>query len=165
MNADTMKSTPVPTAFEVREVFEGLLGRAIEWEGTSHKVDPLDGATVGAYVNDFGAVKALVLTDIALTAWAGSAIALLPHNGAEKAIKEGLLSAMQFDNMAEILNVAASMFNKPGTPHLKLGVTYAPRERLPEDVEKWVLAPAGRIDGTLTIQGYGQGRISVIVAY
>lgn len=165
MSADTMKSTPVPSAFEVREVFEGLLGRAVEWKGTSHKVDPLDGATIGAYVNDFGAVKALIVADIALTAWAGSAIALLPHNGAEKAIKEGLLSAAQFDNMAEILNVAASIFNKPGTPHLKLGLTFAPREHLPEDVERWVLVPAGRIDGTLIIQGYGQGRISVIVGY
>lgn len=165
MNADTLKPTPVPSAFEVREVFEGLLGREVEWAGTSHHVDPLDGAVVGVYTNDFGAVAALVIADVPLAAWAGSAIALLPIAGAEKAVEDNLVSPGQFDNMAEILNVAASMFNKRGTPHLKLHETYAPRETLPADVEKWVMLPASRIDGTLTIQGYGEGRISVIVAY
>ena len=160
-----MRETPVPTAFEVRELFEGLLGRSVEWEGTSHKVDPLEGASIGVYTNDFGAIKALIVCDVPLTAWAGSAIGLLPHVGAEKAVRENLVSGPQFENMAEILNVAASMFNKPGTQHLKLGFTFAPRETLPADVDKWVLVPAGRIDGTLTIQGYGAGCISVIVTF
>ena len=83
MSADATRPTPVPTAFEVRELFEGLLGRAVEWTAMSDVVDPIDGATVGAYTNDFGVVKALVLCDIALTARAGSAIALLPPMGAE----------------------------------------------------------------------------------
>lgn len=165
MTAGTLRSTPVPTAFEVRELFEGLLGRSVEWVGTSHQVDPIEGASVGMYVNDVGTVCALVLCDIPLTAWAGSAIALLPHIGAEKAIKEGLVSAAQFDNLAEILNVASSMFNKPNTPHLRLHTSFAPRETLPADAAKWALVPASRIDGTLEIQGYGSGAISVVVAY
>ncbi len=163
MSADTMKPTPVPTAFEVRELFEGLLGRSVEWEGTMHHVDPLDGAMVGLYTNDFGSVGALILCDVALAAWAGSAIALLPHNGAESAVTNNRLTPAQFENMSEVLNVASSMFNKNGTPHLKLHEAYAPRETLPADANEWVLAPANRIDGTLTIQGWGVGRISVVV--
>jgi len=165
MNADATRPTPVPTAFEVRELFEGLLGRVVEWTAMSGVVDPIDGATVGAYTNDFGVVRALVLCDIALTARAGSAIALLPPMGAESTIKDGLVTAAQFDNLAEILNVAGSMFNRPNSPHVRLDTTYAPRERLPADVAKWTLVPASRIDGVLTIQGYGEGRISVVVAY
>lgn len=159
-----IKPTPVPSAFEVRDLFESLLGREIEWTATSVIVDPIDGATVGAYVNDLGNIGAIIAVDVPLTAWAGSAIALLPHVGAETTIKSGLVTPAQFDNMTEILNIAASMFNKPGTQHLKLHSTYAPRETLPPDVQKWALAPAGRLDGKLAIQGYGGGRVSVVVA-
>jgi hypothetical protein len=165
MSADTLRPTPVPTAFELRDLFESLLGRTVEWTGTSDHVDPIDGALIGAYTNDIGNVRALILCDIPLTAWAGSAIALLPHSGAEATIKSGLVTAAQYDNIAEILNIAASMFNRPNTPHLRLATTYAPRETLPADVAEWTLVPASRIDGTLAIQGYGQGRISVVVAY
>lgn len=165
MNAEMMRPTPVPTAFEVRDLFESLLGRAVEWTASSVKVDPIDGATVGAYTNDFGQVRALVLADVPLTAWAGSAIALLPHSGVESTIKSGLLTAAQFDNFAEILNIAASLFNQPNTQHLRLDTTYAPRETLPAEVSEWVLAPAGRLDGKLAFQGYGEGRISVVVAF
>jgi len=137
----------------------------VTWEGTSHQVDPMDGAVVGIYTNDFGTLAAIILADVPLVAWAGSAIALLPHAGAEKSVEDNLVTPGQFDNFSEILNVAASMFNRRDTPHLKFHEAYAPRETLPEDAQKWVDFPASRIDGTLTIQGYGGGRISVVVAY
>lgn len=158
------RPTPVPVALEIRELFESLLGRTVEWKATSHKVDPLDGASVGVYTNDFGVVQALVMADIPLTARAGSAIALLAPAGAEKAIKEKLISSAQFDNLAEIFNIAITLFNKPGTPHLKLDTVFAPRESLPPDVKSLALNMGGRIDGVLDIQGYGPGRISVVVS-
>jgi hypothetical protein len=165
MNADALKPTPVPSAFEIREIFQGLLGREVTWEGTSHHVDPLDGAVCGVYTDDFGNLAAIILADVPLVAWAGSAIALLPIASAEKSVEDNLVTPGQFDNFTEILNVASSMFNKRDTPHLKLHETYAPRETLPADAEKWVFFPASRIDGTLSVQGYGEGRISVVVAY
>jgi len=165
MNAAPVGRTPVPSAFEVRELFAGLLGRDIEWTTGTSPVDPIEGAVVGAYVNDAGEVRAVVVLDIPLAVWAGSAIALLPHSGAESSIKTGLISAAQFENVAEILNVASSMFNRAGSPHLRLDAPYAPREKLPDDVAKWVLEPANRLDGTVAIQGYGGGNISAVAAY
>lgn len=165
MSAGIARATPVPSAFDIRELFEGLLGREIEWKAVSAHVDPLEGAVVGAYVDDFDNVMAVVLCDVALAAYAGSAIALMPAAGAEASIEENLVTAAQFDNIAEILNVASSMFNKPGTQHLRLHSTYAPRETLPAEVSKWALMPASRIDGRLNIEGYGSGHISVVVAY
>jgi len=160
-----MRPTPVPSAFEVRELFEGLLGRAVEWTADSHRVDPINGATVGTYIDDVGQVRAVVALDVPLTAWAGSAIALLPHNGAESTVKSGLVTSAQFDNVSEILNVAASMFNQQGCSHLRLETVYAPRETLPPEVAQYVLAPAGRLDGVLAIQGYNGGSVSVVVAF
>ncbi len=164
MTAVDLKPTPVPTAFEIRELFEGMLGRGVEW-GDAKRVDPLDGAACATYVDDFGNIKAIALADIPLIARGGSAIALLPQNGAEQAVSSGLVSPPQFDNLSEILNVAASLFNKKDTVHLKLQDTFAPRETLPGDVNDLALQQGGRIDGTLSIQGYGDGRISVVVAF
>lgn len=165
MNAHGLKPTPVPSAFEIREIFQGLLGREVTWQGTSHQVDPLEGAVVGVYTDDFGNLAAIIVADVPLVAWAGSAIALLPIAGAEKAVEDNLVTPGQFDNFSEILNVSASMFNKRDTPHLKLDDAYAPRETLPAEVSNWVFHPSSRIDGTLSVQGYGDGRISVVVAY
>ncbi len=164
MTAEILKPTPVPTAFEVRELFEGMLGRGVEWED-GKRVDPLDGAACATYVDNLGNILAIALADIPLVARGGSAIALMPQNGAEQAISSGLVSPPQFDNMSEILNVAASLFNKKDTTHLKLKDTFAPRETLPADVNDMALQQGGRLDGTLSIQGYGDGRISIVVAF
>ncbi len=163
MTMDTLRPTPVPSAFAIRELFEGMLGRDVEWEDGA-RVDFLDGAAVATYVDDFGNLRAVALADIPLTARAGSAIALMPQAGAESAVANGLISPAQFDNMAEILNVAASLFNKPDTAHLRLLESYAPRETLPAEVADLCLLQGSRIDGALTVQGYGSGRISVVVA-
>lgn len=165
MSAPQLRPTQVPSAFQIRELFEGLLGRDTEWDGSAARVDPLEGATVAIYTNDFGSLAAVALADIPLTAWAGSAIALLPHMGAESAVADALVTPAQFDNMTEILNVAASLFNRADTPHLKLHETFAPRETLPADVTDLALLQGSRIDGSLSIQGYGGGRLSIVVAY
>ncbi|WP_062138013.1 hypothetical protein [Demequina aestuarii] len=164
MSAAT-KPTAVPTAFEVRELFEGMLGREVEWNGDARRVDVLDGASVAMYVNDVGAICAVALADIPLTARAGSAIGLVPQAGAEQAVKDEFITPVQFDNMAEILNVAASLLNKPDTPHLKLRETFSPRETVPAEVAELALQQASRIDGELVIQGYGAGRLSIVVKF
>lgn len=160
-----MKPTVVPTAFEVRELFEQMLGRDVEWDGDAKAVDVLDGAAVAVYVNDIGQVVALALADIPLIARGGSAIGLLPQNIAEQAVKDELVTPAQFDNMAEILNVAASLLNKPDTEHLRLKETFSPRETLPSEIAELALQQANRIDGELAIQGYGNGRISMVVKF
>lgn len=158
-----MNHTPIPTAFEVRDLFEGMLGRDVEWEA-GRGVDPLNGATVAMYTSNAGALAAVAVADIPLTARAGSAIALLPPAGADSAISSGLVTPAQFDNLAEILNVAASLFNKQDVPHLRLHEAFSPRETLPRDVAELTMTPGNRLDGVLTIQGYGEGRISFVVA-
>ncbi|GMA35622.1 MULTISPECIES: hypothetical protein [Demequina] len=160
-----LRSTAVPTAFEVRELFEGMLGREVEWDGNAKRVDPLDGATVATYVDDLGNVLALALADVPLTARAGAAIGLLPQAIAEQAVESSLVTPVQYENAVEILNVAASLLNKPDSPHLRLREAFSPRETLPAEVSELALQQANRLDGALTIQGYGSGRISIVVRF
>ncbi|MGV8967664.1 MAG: hypothetical protein ACOH2F_15470 [Cellulomonas sp.] len=157
--------TPLPGAMDVREVFEGLLGRDVEVTTGGAMVNPAlpGGALVGIYVDNHLKLGALVLFDLPLAARAGAAIALVPAATANFAIEDRALTPALFDNSAEILNIAGSMFNTEGSPHLKLDRCYAPGELLPSDVAQWILAYVRRIDLTLEIKGYGPGKFSALV--
>ncbi|HEY3436521.1 MAG TPA: hypothetical protein VGK35_02420 [Actinotalea sp.] len=156
--------SPLPSALDVRELLEGLLGRDVEGVVGTGAVDPTQhpGAIVGVYVDDMLGLRAIVVLDVALSAHVGASIALIPRTAAEQSIEDGLLTPNLYDNTAEVLNVAASLFNVDGAPHVRLYEAYAPRETLPADVSRWVLAYVARLDMELTIAGYGVGRISVL---
>ena len=157
--------TPLPGAMDVRDVLEGLLGREVDVATGGEMVNPGagDGALVGIYVDNRLALKALVLFDLPLAARAGAAIALVPAGGADLSIEDGALTPALLDNSAEILNIVAGMFNTEGAPHLKLDTYYAPGEALPSDVAQWVLAYVRRLDLTITVKGYGEGKFSALV--
>ncbi len=165
MNGPVTRPTPLPAALEVRELLEGLLGRDVDGTVGTGTINPREdpGAVVGVYVDDMLQLKALIVMEMSLASYAGAAIALIPAATATQAVENGLITPMLFDNTAEILNVAASLFNHDGAPHLRLYETYAPRETLPADVDKWVLAYVQRLDMELDVKGYGAGRISVLV--
>ncbi len=160
-----MSATPLPSAQAVRELLEGRLGRDVEARTGTAPVNPAagDGACVGVYVDDALQMRALVVVDVPLACYAGSAIALIPAARAGGAAEAGVVESDMLDNVNEVLNVAASLFNPDGAPHLRLYRTYAPREALPQDVSKYVLAYVQRLDMELEIAGYGEGLISVLV--
>lgn len=160
-----MSRTPLPSAQEVRELFEGLLGRDVDARTGTSPVNPAagDGACVGVYVDDALQMRALVVMDVPLACYAGSAIALIPAARAGGCAEAGVVESDMLENTNEILNVAASLFNPDGAPHLRLYRTYAPLEPLPQDVAKYVLAYVARLDMELDVAGYGSGEISVLV--
>ncbi len=157
--------TPLPTALEVRELLEGLLGRDVDAVVTSSGADPRKhpGAMVGAYVDDAMQVRAIVAVDLALAASLGASIGLLGVRLAEDVLRTELLSPALYDNAAEILNVAAGLFNVVGAPYVRLHEAYAPREVLPSDLDAKLRGLARRMDLELAISGYGGGRMSVLV--
>ncbi len=156
--------SPLPAALEVRELVEGLLGRDVDVTVGARPVDPIEpgGAIVGVYVDDMLKLRALVVIDLGLAAHAGAAIALVPVHAARAAVEDARLTPALYENAAEILNVAASLFNHEGAPHVRLYEAYAPREVLPPDVAQWVLAYVRRLDVDVSIAGYDAGRMSVL---
>jgi hypothetical protein len=156
--------SPLPAAPSVRELFEGLLGRDIDAVIGTGAVNPNEppGAVVGVYTDDRMALRAIVLLELSLAAHGGAAIALVPVAQAEGAAEDGVLPDNLYENIAEVLNVAASLFNAPDAPHVKLYQSYRPGEPIPGDVAKWVMAFVRRLDMELSIAGYGKGRISIL---
>jgi hypothetical protein len=160
-----MSQTPLAAAKDVRELYEGLLGRDIDVVTGGGMVDPAEefGAAVGVYVDNMLRLTALVILDIELAARMGAAIGLIPSRAAEEAINHGLLPDNLLENASEILNITASLFNAEGAPHVKLDTVYAPGDPIPADVAQWVLAYVRRTDLDMDIAGYGSGRFSLLV--
>ena len=159
------QETPLPNAMDVRDLLEGMLGRSVDVTTGGAMVNPSadDGALVGIFVDRYLKLAAMVVLDLPLAAYVGASIALVPATGAEFSIEEGALTQSLFDNCAEILNVASSLFNTDGAPHLKLDRCYAPGDPLPSDVARWVLAYVRRLDLGVAIKGYGTGKLSALV--
>lgn len=158
-------ATPLPVAQDVRELVESLLGRVVEARIARQGVDLKQNREnlVGTYVTDDGHVNALVLVDLACAARLGAALGLAPRSSADDAVKSGLLPVQLGDNVAEVLNVAASLFNADGAPHLRLLSVYGGDVPAPADVAQWAKAYAPRVDLEFDIAGYGTGGWSIIV--
>lgn len=156
---------PLPTAKDVRELLEGLLGREVGIRTGGDMVDPTEGggALVGLYVDRFLALRGMCLLDVPLAAYVGAAIGLVPARTAEESAVAEMLEPPLAENAGEVLNVLASLMNAEGTPHVRLDRLYEPREALPHDAAPWVKAYVRRCDLFVDVQGYGQGRLSLLV--
>jgi hypothetical protein len=157
--------TPLPSAKDVRELIEGLVGRDIGVTTGGAMLDPAagDGTLVGSYVDDRLALTAIVLLDLALAAHVGAALGLVPVRVATTAVEEGVLPPALSENAGEVLNVMASLFNAEGAPHVRLDGLYEPRHPLPADLATWVPAYVRRTDLDVEVAGYGTGRFSLLV--
>ncbi len=160
-----MSVTPLPTAQAVRELVEGLLGRAVEAHSARLGVDLKKNREnlAGTYLTDDGHVVALILVDLAAAAHLGAALGLAPRSAADAAVKSGILPVQLGENIAEVLNVAASLFNAEGAPHLRLAAVYGGDIPAPADVATWSKVAAPRIDLELDINGYGTGIWSIVL--
>lgn len=159
-----MKDTELPTAVEVRELLEGMLGRDVEMALVGDKVAPAGGCLVGEYVDVLGNVKAVVAADLALACYVGAAIALIPAGGAEASVEEGYLSATLRENAAEILNVMASLFNKDDHVHLKLAaVCDAAQAPIAGTAQRLMTGFGPSLCATTEVKGYGSGLLSILL--
>ena len=159
-------STVLPAPKEVRDLLVGVVGRDVDFtvDASALTPDSPGGVIVGEYVNDAMGSLALIALDLPLAAYLGAALALVPPGGAEASIEDGFLSDSLLDNAYEVLNIAASLFNKEGRPHLRIGPLYdTARAMLPQEIDSWLIGFVPRLDAVVNVAGYGQGRIGVLI--
>ena len=160
----THAETYLPAPKQIKDLFSDLLGREV----TLATVGPLAPSatsprTVGVYVDDHFGVRAIIACDLEFSARAGAAIALVPSPTAEQAIEASLLDQALAENLYEVLNVAASLFNANGAAHVRLHELHAAGSPIPPNVQPLMLTLGRREDLELTIAGYGPGRLSVVI--
>ena len=157
-------SSYLPVPKEIRDLLTDLLGREVALSPSAPLAPtPKNPCTVGVYVDDSLQVTALVSFDLALSAHAGAAIGLVPVGGAEAAIEEGTLSDALRENLYEVLNIAASLFNTEGATHLRLYDVHHAGTPVPPDILAKALTLGRREDLAAAVTGYGAGKLSVVI--
>lgn len=155
--------THLPEPMQVRTMLEELLGRTVKATTTSiWSPTTTDRGAVAAYTDRFEAVRSLALCDLALSAFVGTAIGLVPVGQAEAAIEDQDLPEPILENLHEVLNVCAGLLNSPDSPRVRLHSVARPGEPLPAHVRALTTVLGPRLDLELTIAGYGTGRLSFV---
>jgi hypothetical protein len=157
-----LQSSPLPSRAALRSLVEDLVGRTVDL----FDADPVSTAPsnlVAVYVTDQLTMTAVTVVDFAGAARIGGALGMMPRGGVDDVIDEGQLSEMLRDNCYEVLNVLAATFNVAGAPHVRLYEMYGPNASLPSDVAQLANLVGSRLDVRLSIMGYGDAHVSVVV--
>ncbi len=154
----------LPQPKQVRDLLADLLGREVTLSPSApFAPGPDTPASVAVYVDDQLHIRALIACDLTFSAHAGAAIGLVPVGGAEAAVEDGKLTDTLAENLYEVLNIAASMFNVAGADHLKLHALHPAGPPLDPQVRIGTLTLGRREDLTVEIAGYGTGALSVVL--
>jgi hypothetical protein len=158
--------TELPPNKAVKDVLEDLLARDVDVRPSSDRtpIGPENLTMEAVYVDDQMGTRAVIVTDLALTAYCATAIGLVPPARAEAAIEHGGLADALVENISEVFNIMASLFNRHGAPHVRLYAWYPPGEAAPADIADLTSAYIGRTDLDIDIAGYGAGQMGIIIA-
>jgi hypothetical protein len=150
----------LPSSFAVRNMLSDLIGREVDVK-PGELVKGL--ASVAVFVTDQNKMAGLAVVDLALSAYLGGALALLPAGGVADMVEESDLSPLVVENVFEVANVLAGVFNTPGASHVKLFQLYEPHDTLPADVREAAGRYGARLDLVVSVAGYGKGGLSLVV--
>jgi hypothetical protein len=152
----------LPPVKLIKDVLDGLLGRDVEIApGDPMASVDMVGGVLAAYIDDGDALRAVAGWNLPAAVFVGAAVGLLPRGGAEDAVEERYVPENIQENVGEVSNVLASVFQIPGNPHLRLQTTYCPAAAAPNPETQLLYAVGQRIDLELDVPGYGRGRLAV----
>jgi hypothetical protein len=154
----------LPLPKQLRDLLADLLGREVSLEpAPPYAPGPDTPASVAVYVDDSLRISALIACDLAFSAYAGAALGLVPPGGAQAAIDDGKLTDTLSENLYEVLNIAASMFNVAGADHLRLHALHPAGPPLDPQLRISTLTLGRREDLRVDVGGYGAGALSIVL--
>lgn len=154
----------LPAELDVRRLLGDLLGRDVTLRLASpFAPGPKLPATFAVYVDDQLQISAVVACDLAFSARAGGALGLVPQREVDRTLVTGTLDETLRENLAEVLNVLASLFNLRAGVHLRLYAVHHIGDPLPPHVLALALTLGRRLDVGLDLAGYGRGRLSLVM--
>jgi hypothetical protein len=159
-----LASSGLPPNMFVRDMLLDMLGRDVKvgpsepWAPT-----PLDPGAVAVYVDDGMRLGALISCSLELAVALSASIALIPARAAAECVEEGRLTEDMVENLNEVLNIMAALFNRGDKPHVKLYALHVPGKPPPDDLSVPLRAFGKRSDLKIEVAGYGSGRLSVVL--
>jgi hypothetical protein len=78
-------------------------------------------------------------------------------------VEESRLTDHMGENLHEVLNILATLFNPPGAPHVRLDTVHVPGTLPPAGVSAQLSAFGYREDLKVEVAGYGGGPLSLVL--
>jgi len=140
------------------------LGRNV----TGKKVAPYPLASaarriVAAFEAEDASSMSVCVFDLALVAYAGAALAMIPAGNAKEQVAAGHCEGVLLENFTEILNICRQVFQGPGR-HILSPRLYLTKQEIPPHIAQALSAPKTRVDAEINIPGYGCGQLSIVNA-
>jgi hypothetical protein len=155
---------PVPIQEDIRDLLGDLLGCGIAVDKTAPlELDEGTPGVVASYVTADGDVGALCVLDASCVVLVAAALVMVPPTVAKEQVSAGSIEENHLDVAHEVVNVLARLLNTPRTPHLRLEALHRVPGELPDQVAALLASPEFRRDFVATIEGYGEGRVGILV--
>ena len=142
-----------PSPEEVGRLLSRLLGKRV----TAKRAGPTKRvAAVSTYVSVDNQLAAACAFDLEFANYAGAALAMVPSAIAVESIQVRKIEEEALENLREVANIMASLFNGP-----KSQIKLRDVNKTPPTAEMVALAtrPARRVDLDIEITSYGAGKI------
>jgi hypothetical protein len=154
----------LPIQEAVRDLTGDLLDRGTAVDKSDQPLAPGDIVAVGAYRSDDGVLQAAVAADRALVPILGGALVLVPEVAIHEIQRLGDIPGNIFENYWEVANVFASLLNGERGPHVVLTDRHESWDATAPEIQELVAAPVRQRWFTVTVTGYGTGRMGFVAA-
>jgi hypothetical protein len=154
-------SVELPNPDDVATFLRELLDRPIKVsKGKPERVGKKVSGSCGVYRHDDNTLAAAWVCDHGFGASAGAALSLIPAAAAKDLLKaEGMNGALR-ENLQEVFNIGASLFND-GKTHVRY-TEMVVDDRLPDDIAEQIKGSKKRLDVAIDVGGYEKGWLAVI---
>lgn len=154
----------LPHNRQIVHLFESLFGRPVTVRNSPPRsLAPSTENYVAVYLNEHPRVAGVLVLDPALAVRSSAALSLFPAHRATEYLQAGLDETLR-ENLLEVCNVATMLFQDDFSLRVRLArVLHTPDEQ-PAPLFKLLKASAHRKDVEVSIEGYGSGRATVLVA-
>jgi hypothetical protein len=148
----------------VQEVLGAMVGTevkvAIDREPSIDEDAP---AVLAEFVSDQEAVGALCLVDHAAAISLGGALVGVPPESAQQAIEGYKLDDEAIENVREVVNVLAQLFNSDFTPHVRFRELHRQPGKLPDGAQALRRKPLAARHYKVSIDNYATGTVAFML--
>jgi hypothetical protein len=120
-------------------------------------------AILAEFVSDEETVGALCLVDHRAAISLGGALVGIPPDAAQQAIDGYKLDDEAIDNVREVVNVMAQLFNSDFTPHVRFRELHRQPGKLPDGAQALRTKPLATRHFKVAIDGYATGIVSFML--
>jgi hypothetical protein len=154
----------VPTLPEISSLFQMLLGRDVDVLPARKpaKLTKAKHFFAAVYLDERRHVTGLMMCDAQFAVRAGAALSLFPAHKVDALAAAGEVDETFRENLGEVLNVATQFFHGSFETNSTLAKVFEVPDEAPAQLFQLVEMAEKRRDYHVAIQGYGDGRVTLI---